>query len=74
MPTVLYSLGFKEPPPPASGVTSVEIALQSVRPVENEIELGFSVNHTIGVDAFAAVADDSLHLAGATVGPTVTPA
>ncbi|MBI3921320.1 MAG: hypothetical protein HY318_07885, partial [Armatimonadetes bacterium] len=64
---------FANTPPPDPTYTPVTIRLESWTTVGEAIEVTFTVNHTTGIDAFAAVSDDELHLQGATMGATVTP-
>ncbi|NCO32889.1 MAG: hypothetical protein AUJ92_10875 [Armatimonadetes bacterium CG2_30_59_28] len=68
-----WSTRFSEALPPDASFEPVEIALQGFTTVGNEIELAFTVNHTEGVDAFAAVCDTAIDLEGANMGATVTP-
>jgi len=57
--------------PPAADIQPVKITLLRTTTVGDAVRIEFDVNHSLGVDAFAAVADDELSLAGATIGDTV---
>lgn len=59
--------------PPVIPSEPLVIELQGATPQGAALELAFSVNHTVGVEAYGAVADAHLDLAGARMGPTVPP-
>jgi len=59
--------------PPAGSAGAVTLHLSGVAMAGEEVRLSFTANHVEGVEAFAAVADDDISLAGARMGPGVYP-